>query len=214
MISSRCGTTPAPAPAPAGSSAASGRHLHADLAALGRDQAGERADQRGLAAAVGPDHGDELASAATRAAHAVERRARASRVADGEVARLEDHASGPPEQQGEERHADQRGDHADGQLQRAHDRARDHVGQHQERAADGEHQREQRAVQRPRDGADRVGNHQAHEADDAAGGDAGRGEQRGADVDQAPDALDVGAEMVGRLLAEREQVERRARSGR
>ena len=84
------------------------------------------------------------------------------------------------------RHADQRGDDADGQLQRPHHRAGDDVGQHQERAAAREDERQQGAVQRPREGADGVGDHQPHEADDAAGGDARRGEQRRAEVDQAP----------------------------
>ena len=70
-------------------------------------------------------------------------------------------------------------------------------------------------MERTASGANRVGNHQADEADDAAGGDAGRGEQRGADVHQPPDAIHVGPEMVGRLIAQRDQVERaRARSDR
>ena len=74
---------------------------------------------------------------------------------------------------------------------------------------------EQRAVQRPCQRANRVGNHQAHEADDAAGGDAGRGEERRADIHQAPDAIHVGTEMVGRLVAQRDEVERaRAQSDR
>ena len=73
-------------------------------------------------------------------------------------------------------------------------------------------QRQQRAVERPGHGADRVGHHQADEADDAAGGDAGRGEQRGAHVDQPPGAIHVGAEVVGRLFAQGEQVEARGRA--
>ena len=64
-----------------------------------------------------------------------------------------------------------------------------------------------RPMQRPRDGADRVGHHQADEADDAAGGDARRGEQRGAEVDQTAGPVHVGAEVMRRLFAQGEQVE-------
>ena len=41
---------------------------------------------------------------------------------------------------------------------------------------------------------------QPHEPDDTAGGDAGRGEKSGAQVDQAPGAVYLRPEMVGRLL--------------
>ena len=51
------------------------------------------------------------------------------------------------------------------------------------------------------------GHHEADEPDDAAGGDARGGEERGADVDDPAGALDVRAEVMGRLVAEREQVE-------
>ena len=83
----------------------------------------------------------------------------------------------------------------------------DHVRQHEEASAHEEDQRQQAAMQRAEEGANRMGNDQADEADDAAGGDAGRRQQRRTQVHQTPDPVDFGAQVVGRLITQSDQIQ-------
>ena len=62
-------------------------------------------------------------------------------------------------------------------------------------------------MQGPIDGAHGMWHHQANEADDAAGGDTRRGEQRSAEVDDTPQAIDLGAEVVGGLIAKGNEIQ-------
>ncbi len=62
-------------------------------------------------------------------------------------------------------------------------------------------------MQRAEEDANRMGNDQAYEADDATGGHAGRRQQRGAQVHQTPDPVDFGAQVMGRLIAQSDQIE-------
>ena len=84
---------------------------------------------------------------------------------------------------------------------------RDDIAEDEKAAAGEEDERQQGAVNRTGDGADGMRNDQSDEADDAARRHTGRGQERGTHVDHPHRARDVGAEMLGGLLAEREEIE-------
>ena len=87
------------------------------------------------------------------------------------------------EQQQEQRHSHQRRDRPHRQLARREDRARDRVGQHQQRAAGKRCARHDDTVIGTGDEPHQVRHHQADEADGAGGRHRGGGQQRAQEID-------------------------------
>ena len=62
-------------------------------------------------------------------------------------------------------------------------------------------------MQRPENGAHRVGNHQANETDNPTSRYAGRSQQRRGEINHSPQPIYFRSKMVGRFVSQRHQIE-------
>ena len=175
--------------------------------------AGQGAQERALAGAVGADDGEELArrqrsSEMSRIRPSPARTSTADGLQRAHMSLPRGAAGQQPE---EERPADQRGQHADRQLGRRDHGAGERIGQHQEGAAEQRRGRQQGAMAGAQQQAHDVRRDQADEADDAGDRHAGADRERDLRHQAALQPLDVDADVAGLALAQRQRVEQMRR---
>ncbi len=116
-------------------------------------------------------------------------------------------ASCRPQDESEERRAEERGHHAERDLRRRERRPRDHVREHEEPRAHDDGQRDQRAVPDSGEEPDRVRDDDPDEADEPGDGDRRGSPERRRDDEREPHPADVDPEARRLVVAEVEHVD-------